>query len=91
MTLILALDGGTKLAAATVNLGSRQWLRYERLFSSVNADANTDLENMRSLIHSLLQDTKPTVIGASFGGPVDATVGTVRLSHHVAGWENIPL
>ncbi|MBW4565290.1 MAG: ROK family protein [Mojavia pulchra JT2-VF2] len=92
MTLILALDfGGTKLAAATVNVGSRQWLRYERRFSPVNANANTDLEIMRSLIHSLLQGTKPTAIGVSFGGPVDATTGTVRLSHHVAGWENIPL
>ena len=27
----------------------------------------------------------------SFGGPVDATTGLVRLSHHVSGWENVPL
>jgi glucokinase len=92
MTLILALDfGGTKLAAGLVNLGSRDWLRYERRLSPMNADANTDLEIMRSLIHSLLQDTKPVAIGVSFGGPVDANTGTVRLSHHVSGWENIPL
>ncbi|MEH2114055.1 ROK family protein [Nostoc sp.] len=92
MTLILALDfGGTKLAAALVNLGSRTWLRYERRLSPVGADASTDLEIMRSLIYSLLQDTKPGAIGVSFGGPVDADTGTVRLSHHVAGWENIPL
>ncbi|MEH1862014.1 MAG: ROK family protein [Nostoc sp.] len=92
MTLILALDfGGTKLAAATVNIGSRKWLRYERRLSPVGADASTDLEIMRSLIYSLLQDIKPAAIGVSFGGPVDASTGTVRLSHHVAGWENIPL
>jgi glucokinase len=92
MTLILALDfGGTKLAAALVKSGSREWLRYERRLSPVNADANTDLEIMRSLIASLLQGTTPTAIGVSFGGPVDATTGTVRLSHHVPGWENIPL
>ncbi|MEH1784668.1 MAG: ROK family protein [Nostoc sp.] len=92
MTLILALDfGGTKLAAALVNLGSRKWLRYERRLSPVNADASTDLEIMRSLIYSLLEDAKPAAIGVSFGGPVDASTGTVRLSHHVAGWENIPL
>ena len=30
-------------------------------------------------------------IGVSFGGPVDATRGLVRLSHHVPGWEEIPL
>ncbi|MFN6562838.1 MAG: ROK family protein [Nostoc sp. ChiSLP01] len=89
---ILALDfGGTKLAAALVNIGSREWLRYERRLSPANADANTDLEIMRSLIYSLLEDTKPSAIGVSFGGPVDASTGTVRLSHHVAGWENIPL
>lgn len=92
MTLILALDfGGTKLAAALVNIGSREWLRYERRLSPENADASTDLEIMRSLIYSLLQDTKPSAIGVSFGGPVDASTGTVRLSHHVPGWENIPL
>jgi glucokinase len=92
VTLILALDfGGTKLAAAMVNLGSRQWLRYERRFSPTNANASTDLEIMRSLIHSLLQSAKPAAIGVSFGGPVDATTGTVRLSHHVSGWENIRL
>lgn len=92
MTLILALDfGGTKLAAAMVNVGSRKWLRYERRLSPVGANASTDLEIMRSLIYSLLEDAKPTAIGVSFGGPVDASTGTVRLSHHVAGWENIPL
>lgn len=92
MTLILALDfGGTKLAAATVNQGSRQWLNYERRISPVGANATTDLAIMRELAHSLLGGATPAAIGVSFGGPVDATTGTVRLSHHVSGWENIPL
>ncbi|QSJ15654.1 ROK family protein [Nostoc sp. UHCC 0702] len=92
MTLILALDfGGTKLAAGIAHLGSREWLRYERRLSQAFADAKTDLEIMRSLIYSLLQGVTPSAIGVSFGGPVDAATGTVRLSHHVAGWENIPL
>ncbi len=92
MTLILALDfGGTKLAAATINAGSKQWLGYERRLSPPNANADTDLEIMRSLIDSLLKGAKPDAIGVSFGGPVDATTGKVRLSHHVAGWENVPL
>ena len=30
-------------------------------------------------------------IGVSFGGPVDAGRGVVRLSHHVPGWEETPL
>ncbi|MCC5637293.1 ROK family protein [Nostoc sp. CHAB 5844] len=92
MTLILALDfGGTKLAAAVTQVGTDEWLRYERRLSPINGNATTDLEIMRSLIHNLLQDETPNAIGVSFGGPVDATTGTVRLSHHVSGWENIPL
>ena len=92
MTLILALDfGGTKLAAATIYAGSKQWLGYERRLSSTNANADTDLEIMRSLIDSLLKGAKPDAIGVSFGGPVDATTGKVRLSHHVLGWDNFPL
>jgi glucokinase len=30
-------------------------------------------------------------IGVSFGGPVDAARGLVRLSHHIPGWEEVPL
>ena len=92
MTLILALDfGGTKLAAATVKGGAKEWLYHESRFSPANGDALTDLEIMRSLIDSVLKGRKPDAIGVSFGGPVDATTGLVRLSHHVPGWENVPL
>lgn len=92
MTLILALDfGGTKLAAATVEAGGKEWLHYENRLSPANADALSDLEIMRSLIDSVLDRRKPDTIGVSFGGPVDADTGLVRLSHHVPGWENIPL
>jgi glucokinase len=92
MTSILALDfGGTKLAAATVKAGAREWLRYQRQLSPAKADAVSDIEIMRSLIDSVLDGSKPDAIGVSFGGPVDATTGLVRLSHHVPGWENIPL
>jgi len=30
-------------------------------------------------------------VGVSFGGPVDAARGLVLLSHHVPGWEKLPL
>lgn len=46
---------------------------------------------MISLAHEVLAGEKPTAIGVSFGGPVDFKTGTVRLSHHVPGWENIEL
>ncbi|MTJ55622.1 ROK family protein [Anabaena sp. UHCC 0253] len=92
MTLILALDfGGTKLAAATVKAGAKEWLDHESRFSPANADALSDLEIMRSLIKSVLKGKRADAIGVSFGGPVDATTGLVRLSHHVPGWENVPL
>jgi glucokinase len=90
--LILALDfGGTKHAAAIVRRGEKEWLAHRRAFSPPNADASKDIEIMRSLIHDLMPDAKPDAIGISFGGPVDATTGTIRLSHHVQGWENLPL
>ena len=90
--LILALDfGGTKHAAALGTPGQKQWLASRRAISPPNADAKSDLEIMFSLAHDLLQGEKPAAIGVSFGGPVDATTGTVRLSHHVKGWENTPL
>lgn len=90
--LILALDfGGTKHAAALVTPRQKQWLASRRAISPPNADAKSDLEIMFSRAHDLLQGEKPAAIGVSFGGPVDATTGTVRLSHHVRGWENTPL
>ncbi len=92
MALLLALDfGGTKHAAAVVNAGDRSWVSHQRTFSPPDADAGVDLKVMRSLIHELLQTEKPAAIGVSFGGPVDAATGQVRLSHHVPGWENMPL
>ncbi|AKG24580.1 ROK family protein [Calothrix sp. 336/3] len=92
MTLILALDfGGTKLAAAVMEGDDREWRQYARRLSPPEANATTDIEIMVELATSVLGGAKPTAIGVSFGGPVDAIAGNVRLSHHVPGWENIPL
>ena len=49
------------------------------------------LRHAVSLIDDILLEEKPLAIGVSFGGPVDAITGVVRLSHHVPGWENLPL
>jgi glucokinase len=46
---------------------------------------------MISLSHQLLHDRPLFAVGVSFGGPVDFSAGRVRLSHHVPGWENLPL
>ncbi len=89
---ILALDfGGTKLAAGVVKAGERKWQNSQRQLSPPGANAKTDIEIIKSLAQNLLQGEKPAAIGVSFGGPADFATGTVRLSHHVPGWENTPL
>jgi glucokinase len=50
-----------------------------------------DLQTMIHLAREMLAGEIPAAIGVSFGGPVDFSTGTVRLSHHVPGWENVPL
>ena len=91
MTLLLALDfGGTK-HAALIAADSKQWLARRYALSPPQADARTDLKIMHSLIHELLSVGKPDAIGVSFGGPVEAAAGRVRLSHHVPGWEDLAL
>jgi glucokinase len=90
--LLLALDfGGTKHTAGVISPGQHQWHAHQRAFSPPNADATTDIKIMTALAREVLAGEKPTAIGVSFGGPVDFTTGTVRLSDHVPGWENIEL
>ncbi len=95
--LILALDfGGTKLSAALMHRNAftqehPQWVSQKRVFTPAEATAVTELETIIAMSKALLADTTPRAIGISFGGPVDFTGGTVRLSHHVEGWQNFPL
>ena len=93
--LILALDfGGTKHTVATAETGGTSplaFINHERVYSPPGADAQYDLRTTIDLAHQLLGGRQPAAIGVSFGGPVDAVTGTVQLSHHVPGWENIPL
>lgn len=90
--LLLALDfGGTKLSAAVAAPGERQWRRLERVLSPMHPNARTDMEAMLALARRLLSGAIPMAIGVSFGGPVDARRGRVILSHHVPGWEDMPL
>lgn len=91
-TLILALDfGGTKHTAGLYDPTEPDWLAHERVFSPPGADAGYDIDAMLTLARQLLQGRRPSAIGVSFGGPVDADKGLVRLSHHVNGWEGIQL
>jgi glucokinase len=93
-SLILALDyGGTKHTVGVLAAGIHDWLAHERVYSPPGADAHYDQVTVVKLAHDLLGCTEGQLvaIGVSFGGPVDATTGTVRLSHHIPGWENTPL
>lgn len=94
--LLLALDyGGTKLSAALAPVGtgpgSGGWSSLDRLQKPVGADGDYDRQAMVELAHRLLAGRKPAAVGVSFGGPVDFGNGVVRLSHHVPGWEGVPL
>ena len=90
--LILALDfGGTKHAAATWFAGDTRWRRYAQNPAPPQADSSSDLDMMEHLAASVLGSEAPAAVGVSFGGPIDFTSGTVRLSHHVPGWEELPL
>jgi len=93
-SLLLALDyGGTKHTAALLIPGERTWLAHGRVYSPPGADAIYDQAAMLSLARGLLaqHSGRLAAIGVSFGGPVDAGRGLVRLSHHVPGWEETPL
>ncbi len=95
--LLLAFDfGGTKLTAALTTIshiatGQRNWLGVRRVFSPEDGGAKYDIETMIRLGRELSGGRQVTAVGVSFGGPVDFVLGTVRLSHHVPGWENTPL
>ena len=95
--LLLAFDfGGTKLTAVLTDTnhitpGRHEWLDLRRTFSPPDGDARYDITTIIKMGRDLLSSHEPVAIGVSFGGPVDFETGSVRLSHHVPGWENTPL
>lgn len=96
MPAFLALDfGGTKLAAAVID--SRSGRVASRARRSSPGDARRSIEEMLAMGREALDGgaaagmAEVAGVGISFGGPVDASRQRVRLSHHVPGWENLPL
>ena len=90
--LILALDyGGSQLSAALVKAGETVWSGRKRSPSPPAHDAAYEQSTMLALARELLDGRQPVAIGVSFGGPVLQSKGLVMLSHHVPGWENVPL
>ncbi len=95
MTVVLTLDfGGTKLSAAATRFppSPPYWLARRRVYTPDSADGLHEYTTMLAMARELVAEVgTPDVIGVSFGGPVDVSQGLVRLSHHVAGWEQVPL
>jgi glucokinase len=92
MSILLALDfGGTKHSAAVVTPDERTWRRLRRTPAPQPASAQRDMDTMLMLAGDVLAGERPIAVGVSFGGPVYAPAGMVRLSHHVPGWEDFPL
>jgi glucokinase len=92
--LLLALDyGGTKHAAAVLRVGESNWAAQSRVTCPPGADAAYDRATVLRMARELLSQVRGRLVsvGVSFGGPVDARRGLVRLSHHVPGWEEVPL
>ncbi|MBI5877638.1 MAG: ROK family protein [Chloroflexi bacterium] len=91
-SLLLALDfGGTKHSAALLRRGDTAWLAQRRAAAPPAATAETDVAVMLTLVSEMLGEAQPAAVGVSFGGPVSAADGVVKLSHHVPGWEDFPL
>ena len=95
--LCLALDfGGTKLAAGLVNWRTGEVLRQARCATVGSRGARGQIADMLGLVEGelgLAGAGRPAIdaVGVSFGGPVDTGRGIVLQSHHVEGWEGLPL
>lgn len=92
--LLLGLDfGGTKLTAGVARSGGMALLGRLQCPTSTPKAAESDLRAMLGLADRLLgrNEGKLQAVGVSFGGPVDFREGIVLTSHHVPGWESLPL
>lgn len=92
--LVLGLDfGGTKLAAGLVDLAQGAVLVRRSTATPVAGGAAASMDAMLAMARALIDEAPAPVygVGISFGGPVAIDGRTVRLSMHVAGWEQMPL
>ena len=92
--LLLGLDfGGTKLTASVARSGEKELLGRDQCPTPQVDTARPVFEVMVELARRVLRsaDGRPSAVGVSFGGPVDAAAGRVRTCHHLPGWEDVPL
>ncbi len=95
--LVLALDfGGTKLAAAIVDLGQEKIVSpVVRQQTPVSEGASGTLKAMiacgQQALAAFEQPERIKAVGISFGGPVSNDRKRVLLSNHVSNWDGVPL
>jgi glucokinase len=95
--LVLALDfGGTKLAAAVVNLATEKIVspiirRPTPALEGANGSLRAMIACGKQAIDACTQPSSVKAVGISFGGPVSGDRRRVLLSHHVADWNGVPL
>ncbi|MEA4907157.1 MAG: ROK family protein [Anaerolineaceae bacterium] len=93
----MALDfGGTKLAAAVVELESGQMASpVIRLATPAEQGAQSSLQAMiaagNEALAGINDPSQVKAVGISFGGPVSGDRRTVLCSNHVSQWDNFPL
>jgi glucokinase len=94
-SLILAFDfGGTKLAAAIVDLKKGEINSYKRIRISADTTGPECLDQMLQMGKTILNESSYGLIdgiGVSFGGPVSPDGKSVLKSQHIIGWEKFPL
>lgn len=90
--LALVFDfGGTKLAAAIINVKSGIIIKEERTSTPVIQGAEACVQSMLKQGDHLNVSHQFRRIGISFGGPVTRDRRHCIKSQHVAGWDDYPL
>lgn len=89
MSLLGIEIGGTKLQ---LGLSDGQGTLSQLVRQTVDREAGAEgiLQAIDAALKSM-QSADISAIGVGFGGPVDRAAGRVRLSHHVAGWDDFDL
>jgi len=89
--MLLGIEiGGTKLQLG-VGPGDGKLVALERFDVDTRRGAQGILDTIETAGRALVARHGVRAIGIGFGGPIDARAGKVVKSHHVSGWDGVPL
>jgi glucokinase len=83
--------GGTKLQLGVGHGSGPPFEGFRRLDVDARRGAGRIREQIAEAGRELFSEFPIQAIGFGFGGPINATAGTVTTSHQVEGWDNFPL